>query len=243
MEDNTRRLLLTGDDFGRSAAVNAAIEQWHRAGALTQAGLMVNEPGAEEALAIARRNPKLRVGLHLTLCDGRAWDGRTMGRSPALAGLRFAFFPGARAWLRREIAAQFAKFRDLGFAPTYWDGHTHLHLHPLVLAVTLPVAVEHGFRFTRLVREPRVPGRSGGFLPRVFSILSAHAAPKLRAAGVDFADAVFGLSKSGRMDLDEVRRAVEHSHERLTEIYFHPGAESLLEDPAEVAALAAQKLC
>jgi predicted glycoside hydrolase/deacetylase ChbG (UPF0249 family) len=239
MEDNTRRLLLTGDDFGRSAAVNAAIELWHRAGALTQAGLMVNEPGAEEAVAIARRNPNLRVGLHLTLCDGRASDGAAMGVSPALAGLRFAFFPGARAWLRREIRAQFEKFRQLGFAPTYWDGHSHLHLHPLVLRLTIPIAVAHGFRFTRLVREPR--GRKGarGFLPRVFSLLSAYAAPRLRAAGVDFADAVFGLSRSGRMDLDEVRRAVEHASAGATEIYFHPGAESVLKDPAEIAAIAA----
>lgn len=236
MKDNTRRLLLTGDDFGRSSVVNAEIERWHRAGALTQTSLMVNEPGAEEAVAIARRNPDLRVGLHLTLCDGRASDGRMMQRSPALSGLKFAFFPGARAWLRREIAAQFAKFRALGFAPTYWDGHTHLHLHPIVLALTLPVAVEHGFRFTRLVREPLARGRSRGFLPRVFSILSARAVPKLQAAGIGFAEAVFGLSKSGRMDLDEVRRAAECARERVTEIYFHPGAEAVLKDPAEVAA-------
>lgn len=231
MKDNTRRLLLTGDDFGRSASVNAAIEHWHRAGALTHASLMVNEPGVDEAVEIARRNPDLRVGLHLTLCDGRASDGRMMQRSPALSGLKFAFFPGARSWLRREIAAQFAKFRAFGFAPTYWDGHTHLHLHPLVLALTLPVAAEHGFRFTRLVREPG----SRRFLPRVFSMLSAHAAPKLKAAGVHFADAVFGLSKSGRMDVDEVRRAVESASAQLTEIYFHPGAETVLKDPAKVA--------
>ncbi len=235
MNDNTRRLLLTGDDFGRSAAVSAEIERWHRAGALTQTSLMVNEPGAEEAVTIARRNPDLRVGLHLTLCDGRDSDGRMMLRSPALSGLKFAFFPGARAWLRREIAAQFAKFSALGFAPNYWDGHTHLHLHPLVLALTLPVAVEHGFRFTRLVREP--DGR--GFLPRVFSLLSAHARPKLQTVGVSFADAVFGLSKSGRMDLDEVRRAAECARSRLTEVYFHPGAETVLSDPAEVAATVA----
>jgi predicted glycoside hydrolase/deacetylase ChbG (UPF0249 family) len=235
MEDNTRRLLLTGDDFGRSAAVNAAIEQWHRAGALTHAGLMVNEPCVDEAVEIARQNPKLRVGLHLTLCDGRASDGSAMGSSPALAGLRFAFFPGARAWLRREIGAQFERFRQLGFATTYWDGHTHLHLHPLVLKITIPVAAAHGFRFTRLVREPG----THGFLPRVFSILSARAMPKLRTAGIGFADAVFGLSKSGRMDLDEVRRAAECARTRLTEIYFHPGAETVLTDPAQVAEIVA----
>lgn len=235
MPDNSRRLLLTGDDFGRSSEVNAAIERWHRAGALTQASLMVNEPHVAEAADIARRNPGLRVGLHLTLCDGRASDGTAMRSSPARAGLRFAFFPGAREWLGREIAAQFAKFRALGFGPTYWDGHMHLHLHPLVLGLTIPVAVGHGFRFTRLVREPG----PRGVVPWIFLMLSANAAPRLRTAGVEFADAVFGLRQSGRMDLDEVRRAIRHAPGGLTEIYFHPGAESLLTDPAGVAAVVA----
>jgi len=235
MEDNSRRLLLTGDDFGRSTAINAAIEQWHRAGAINQASLMVNEPGAEEAVEIARRNPKLRVGLHLTLCDGRAAAHATMPRSPTLAGLRFAFFPGARSWLRREIAAQFARFAALGFPPTYWDGHTHLHLHPVVLGITLPFALRHSFQFMRLVREPGPPA----LLPWIFSMLSRRAERTLRAAGIGFADAVFGLRKSGRMDLDEVRRAAQCGSTRMTEIYFHPGAEAVLHDPAVVRAAVA----
>lgn len=235
-----KQLILTADDFGRNAAINAEIERWHRAGALTHTSLMANEPGAEEAVEIARRNPKLRVGLHLTLCDGRTSDGAAMHPSPALAGLRLAFFPGARAWLRREIAAQFSRFAQFGLPPSHWDGHTHLHLHPVVLPLAIPVAVSNGFRFTRLVREPRGSGRRRGMLPWMFARLSAHAAPKLRAAGVGFADAVFGLSKSGCMDSAEVRRAVECSRTQFTEIYFHPGAESVLTDPAEVAAIVAR---
>jgi hypothetical protein len=62
----------------------------------------------------------------------------------------------------------------------------------------------------------------------------------LRAAGIGFADAVFGLSKSGRMDLDEVRRAAECARTRATEIYFHPGAEAVLTDPAEITKIVAQ---
>jgi hypothetical protein len=41
------------------------------------------------------------------------------------------------------------------------------------------------------------------------------------------------------MDLDEVRRALRHASAGTTEIYFHPGAETVLKDPAEVAALVA----
>ncbi len=231
MEDNPRRLILTADDFGRSAKVNAAIERWHRAGALTQASLMVNEPHAAATVEIARRNPALRIGLHLTLCDGLASDGTPLPSSPAWAGLRYVLWPGARAWLRGEIAAQFAKFRALGLPPTYWDGHAHLHLHPVVLALTLPVALEHGFRFTRLVREPG----PRALLPWVFTRLSALAAPRLRAASVGFTDAVFGLRKTGRMDAGEFDRALLHARESTTEIYFHPGAEDALPEPEWLA--------
>ena len=143
-------LIVTGDDFGRSAEVNEAVERFHRAGLLTQASLMVNEPGVEEAVRIARRNPGLTVGLHLTLCSGRASgktplaDGRGfLPPSPAWAGLRYAFDRALRPALRAEIEAQFEAFAGLGFPPVYWDGHTHLHLHPAVFDLTLPVAVAH----------------------------------------------------------------------------------------------------
>src|SRR5579885_3332619 len=67
-----RRLVVNADDFGRSASINAAVIRAHREGVLTTASLMVNEPACAEALALARENPRLGVGLHLTLLMGRA---------------------------------------------------------------------------------------------------------------------------------------------------------------------------
>src|SRR5579862_2679574 len=102
-----KHLIITGDDFGLSHRVNEAIELHHLSGLLTQASLMVNEKEAAEAVSIARRNPKLLVGLHLTLCLGK---GSAISRltdlagnlppSPTRAGLRYAFSP----WLRGELA-------------------------------------------------------------------------------------------------------------------------------------------
>lgn len=227
------RLILTADDFGRSAAVNAAILEWAKHGALTQASLMVNEPRAADAVALARGVPGLRIGLHLTLCDGLASDGSALPRSPFSAGMRFAFWPGARAWLRREIAAQFERFRALGLPPTYWDGHTHLHLHPVVMQTALPIAEQHGFTFTRLVREPGRPA----LLPWIFHRLSALAAPRLRAAGIGFADAVFGLRHTGRIGRADFEQAIRRAEHESVELYFHPGAERSLPAPAEIAAL------
>jgi hopanoid biosynthesis associated protein HpnK len=237
-----KTLILTGDDFGRSAVVNAAIERYHAAGALTQASLMVNEPHAAEAAQIAARHPQLRVGLHLTLCAGRASrvsaltdDAGNFEPSPAKAGLRYFFSRSLEAALTAEIRAQFEKFRALGFAPTYWDGHTHLHLHPTILRLTLPIAKEHGFRFIRLAREPGPPA----LVPWIFQRLSAAAIPALRQANIAFADQVFGLRNTGRMTLETVRAALAQTREGVTEIYFHPGAEIDPPAPDALASLVA----
>lgn len=223
-----KTLILTGDDFGRSARVNGAVERCHAAGLLTHASVMVNETHAEEAAHIARRLPNLRVGLHLTLCDGLASQCSALtdaaGKfttSPAKAGLRYFFRPSLKSALAAEIRAQFDRFRALGFAASYWDGHTHLHLHPVIFDLTLPIAREHGFTFTRLVREPA----PRTFLGHVFGALSARAIPRLSQHGIGFADRVCGLRETGRMTNAALRRLIEHAPDGTTEIYFHPGAE------------------
>ena len=240
MADDLKHLILTGDDFGRSPAVNAAIVRYHAAGALTQASLMVAEPHAAEAAALARAHPALRVGLHLTLCAGRATAPSPLTdaagnfcASPARAGLRFAFDRRLREPLRAEIRQQFEKFSALGFPPTYWDGHTHLHLHPVVFKLTLPIAREFGFRFVRLVREPGPPA----LVPWIFQKLSAAAIPALQQANIGFADRVFGLRRTGRITADFIHETFRTLPPGLSEFYFHPGTETALPSPEEFARL------
>ena len=227
-----KQLILTADDFGRSPEINAAIERAHRAGFLTQASLMVNEPAVDDAVVIARRNPALVVGLHLALCDGSASGISPLTNSaghftpsPARAGLRYFFSPSLAEPLRHEIRAQFERFLSLGFASSYWDGHAHLHLHPTLLRLTTPIAAELGFRWTRLVREP------GPFavLPFIFERLSQSALPILKSHHIRFADHVFGLRHTGRMDTATIAHLLRDLPEGISELYFHPGAE-----PAEI---------
>ncbi|SRR5579862_559182 len=223
-----KRLIVTGDDFGISPKVNAEIERFHREGLLTQASLMVNGDALEEAVRIARRNPGLTVGLHLALCDakGSAVSALTDARrnlipSPARAGLRYAFDRRLRDALEKEIESQFERFLTLGFSPAYWDGHTHLHLHPTVLRMSLPAASKGGFGFTRLVREPK-PARP---VPLVFHGLSRAAIPKLRDRGITYADQVYGLSETGAMDMPSFSRIVASLGDGWSELYFHPGVD------------------
>src|SRR5947199_10854853 len=67
-----RRLIVNADDFGRSASINGAVVRANREGILTTASLMTNEPAFAEAVELARENPGLGVGLHLTLICGHS---------------------------------------------------------------------------------------------------------------------------------------------------------------------------
>jgi predicted glycoside hydrolase/deacetylase ChbG (UPF0249 family) len=216
-----KNLIITGDDFGASPQVNEAVERLHRAGVLTQAGLMVGAPHVDEAVRIARRNPSLCVGLHLVLCDSR----------PAWNGLRFFFDPRTWAGLEEKIAAQFARFAELGFEPLCWDGHMHLHLHPAVFDIVLPVAAAHQFRMARLVRETRSPHP----LALVFRALSARAAPRLKTHGMLSADHTLGLTRTGRMDTQTTCALLRGLRDGWTELYLHPGAERDEWDCAQIA--------
>ena len=225
------RLIVTGDDFGASSRVNQAIHRAYDAGLLQQASLMVTGPEVAEAVRIAKLCPGLTVGLHLTLCAGRAVKPSRITNanghleiSPLFAGLRYALDRRLEYDLAGEIAAQFAAFRRLGIGTAHWDGHCHLHLHPKVFGHAARSA-GGDFGYVRLVRSPQ----PGTVLEQVFNRLSDNALRRLEGGPpVACADAVYGLRYSGRMSTEHFLacvRAIQPG--QLVEIYYHPGAETI----------------
>src|SRR5579872_4901191 len=65
-----RRLIVNADDFGMTSGVNRAIAEAPRAGVVTSATVMANEPAVDEAIAIAAQYPSLETGCHVVLVDG-----------------------------------------------------------------------------------------------------------------------------------------------------------------------------
>ena len=91
----TPRLILTADDLGLAPEVNEGIERAHRDGVLSAASLMVGERGFDEGVRVARANPGLSVGLHLTLTDG----------VPTLPAARIPSLTGKSGRFRDDMAA------------------------------------------------------------------------------------------------------------------------------------------
>jgi hopanoid biosynthesis associated protein HpnK len=235
----SRRVLFTADDFGLSEAVNEGIEQAHRDGVLGAASLMVGGAAVADAVERARRNPGLRVGLHLVLVEGPGvlpfaevpllLDGR--GQFPSAQvrlGFRYFFRPGVRRQLAAEIRAQFAAFAATGLRLAHADAHKHMHLHPTVSGLMLGIGREFGLGRVRVPWEPAdvlaACGVTDTAAARALRWWTGGLRRQVRRAGMATPDAVFGLAWSGHMTEQRLLALMPHLPGGSSEIYCHPAA-------------------
>lgn len=234
-------LIVNADDFGYSTAVNRAVIQAHREGVLTSTSLMVNERAASEAVQLAKATPSLAVGLHLVLVLGRAAlapatiphlvnaEGN-FTNSSFVAGVKYYFSPAARCELRQEMRAQFEKFRATGLPFSHVDGHTHLHMHPVIFDELIKLCEEFGVKRVRVVKgEIRLSLRlDRSHLPLklvwgvVFNLLARHCEKKLRGRGFAVPPKVYGLLQTGQMNEDYWLGLLPQMEQVASEIYAHP---------------------
>ena len=244
-----RRLVVNADDFGRSQSINKAVVRAHREGILTTASLMVNEPWAGEAVALARENPVLGVGLHLVLVCGAAAlptneipqlaDGNgQFSKNSVAAGWRYFASAKCRAQLRLEIAAQFERFRATGLQMDHVNGHLHLHLHPVVFGILMENADRWGITAVRLTDDRLrlnarlASGRWGCRLSHaaIFRALSARARPALERKGIRHTNAVFGLLQNGRVSSEFVGKLLRVLPSGDSELYSHPSLDQFRDE-------------
>ncbi|UPY35113.1 hopanoid biosynthesis-associated protein HpnK [Sediminicoccus sp. KRV36] len=236
-----KRLIFTADDLGLAPETNAGIERAHREGVLTAASLMVGEAGFEEGLRVARANPGLAVGLHLTLTDGvpvlpaaqipglTQKNGRFRDDMAGL-GLLLALSPMARAELAAEVAAQIERFTATGLVCDHVNAHKHYHLHPLIAAALMQAAAGAGVRCIRLPWEP-------GSLVRAVDAASPGQAEwalkpwcaTLRKRALNWnllaPERVLGLAWSGHFGVDRLLGILPLLPDGVTELYFHPATQ------------------
>lgn len=236
-----RRLIVNADDFGRSRSINEAVVRAHREGILTTASLMVNEPGFDEAVALARENPQLGVGLHLTLLCGHADlspekipglvnERGEFGNGPVGVGFRYFARRDLREQLRAEIHAQFAKFRANGLPFDHVNGHLHLHLHPTVFRILMDDAKQLGIRHLRLTRDcfwMNARLARGRWLYRIshaviLGWLSRRASRPLDARGIRHTQRVFGLLQDSHVDEEFLVKLLPQLPAGDSELYSHP---------------------
>jgi hopanoid biosynthesis associated protein HpnK len=222
--------------------VNRAVEIAHVDGILTAASLMIGAPAAAGAVEIARRLPRLAVGLHLAIVGTPAVlppsalpdlvDARGQLRTD-MARLGAAIFlsPQVRRQMLAEVRAQFEAFRATGLKLDHVTGHRHFHLHPSVTAAILDLAAEFGVGTVRVPLEPRAVlariergiTRPAALVVRPWARLQRR---RFGRARITTPDQVFGLAWSGAMTEARLMGLVAHLPNGVSEIYAHPATAS-----------------
>jgi hopanoid biosynthesis associated protein HpnK len=242
MPTPNRQIIITADDFGLSKGVNMAVEKAWQEGILTCASLMAGGAAFDDAVAIARRNPGLQVGLHLTLVQGRSVlplsqipglvnEAGCFSDNPVAAGMRFFFDKSLYKPILREIEGQIQRVVEAGIPLSHVDGHLNIHLHPTVFAFLTDLMPRYGITSIRLSRERLAHNlrfdrqrRLGKTVERlIFGALAGHARPYLDRLGIRYAGEVKGVLNSGRMTEDYLLKIIDGLQDGLTELYFHPG--------------------
>ena len=131
MSDTEQRkiCIVNGDDFGASAGINRGFVEAHTNGILTSASLMINMPGAEEAIELSAAYPELGVGLHVNFTNegDPVIDINDVGAA------------------KTELHNQYELFLDrMDRPPTHIDSHHNVHRLPELLPLFLDLAEENG---------------------------------------------------------------------------------------------------
>jgi hopanoid biosynthesis associated protein HpnK len=236
----SRRLIVNGDDFGSSREVNEAVILAHRRGILTSASLIVSGGAFEHAVSLAKENPGLAVGLHVTCADGHpvlppsqiphvADKNGNFPSDPALAGLRYFFCRSARRELFTEIDSQFERFSQSGLRFSHVDSHCHLHVHPVILDAIVENSERYGIKRLRVPADSffsALPFLPSPFLSAgnalVFKALTWRMKRILQTRGFVFPKRVYGNFLTGKMSLKYVFSLVDTLPHGVSEIYFHP---------------------
>jgi hopanoid biosynthesis associated protein HpnK len=214
---------------------------------------MVGGAAAADAVRRARRMPRLRVGLHLTLVDD--WpilpadaipnlvvkSGPLAGRlrnDLASLGLAIATRPSVRRQVRSEIRAQFEAYRATGLALDHVNAHRHYHLHPTILSEILAIGADYGAHALRTPLEPLADLRRVEPTRRpptaILTTLWGWAMRRrVRKAGWVSTDRVFGMAWSGRMTERRIAGLIRTLPPGCTEIYTHPATSADFEGAAK----------
>ncbi len=239
-----KRLIINADDFGLTRGVNRAIAEAHERGVLISATLMANGPEFDEAIALAKRLPRLSIGCHIDLVQlAPVSPPKTLPTLTRGDRFRPGFGRFARAALQNRLSAaeisaearaQISKLQRAGIAVSHFDTHKHTHMFPRVLRPLLQAAKEYGIRAVRNPFEPDAivrfsevslrPKLLGRFCAvRAFHTMAGNFRQMVAAEGMVTTDGTVGVVLTGFWDERRLQALVRRIPEGTWELVAHPG--------------------
>ncbi len=242
-EEGIKRVIINGDDFGLCQGVNEGIIRAFREGILTSCSLLVNTPGFEKAVEMAKAHPSLGIGVHLNIVRGLPLvgpeeipslvkrDGYFYGSVyPIILGLLRGKIKGEE--IEREWRAQIEKALRTGLPITHLDSEKHIHTFPPLFRLTLKLAAEYGIYRVRYINEKCLVWPPSQMIKAwVIAGWCSRTKPYVEGLGVKVVDYFYGFCQAGRVSVKWLKKTLKKLRPGSSEIMTHPGylTEDLLE--------------
>lgn len=160
------KLLINADDFGYSPAVNHGIIETFKNGIVRSTTMMCGMPGFDHAVSLAKENPELGVGVHLTMTAGYSVGGvyKTITDQNGHFLKQIDFYNSLDTIdlgeIEKEFTAQIEKALAAGIKVTHIDSHHHVHGYEPVFGIFIDLAKRYGLPVRNFKNtEPEFVGR------------------------------------------------------------------------------------
>ena len=243
-----KRLIVNADDFGLTTQVNQAIIDGHYCGLISSTSLLANGEAFESAVALSCQAPRLGVGVHLNLTEGKPVAPASSIPSLVNGDGYFARKPG-HLWramilgrvstvdIEKELCAQIEKVLAAGIVATHLDSHKHVHALPVLGRMTIRLARQYGIPAIRCAAErwsalgcllERFPHAKTTIFRQLLNsctlaLVSRGWSRQLRRAGVAYASNFYGLTPTGFLDEEILREILCRLPDGTSELMCHPG--------------------
>ena len=245
-----RYLIINADDFGVCTATNEAIEQIFNEGTLSSTTIMTPCPAAKDAVARAKANPKIKLGLHITTNAEwtQGWGQWKPVANPqqvrSLTDENGYFYSTIQEFSQKakadevitEMEAQYHYLIDSGITPTHADSHMG-SLYGLAGPSFMKEALEFcaryklPFRFPKNIENVKQQLRIKT-MPEALAAAHQQVVAYAAALGVKLIDNML-TSTADFADLTgyETLKGIylhllSNLPEGITEIFMHPSLES-----------------
>jgi hopanoid biosynthesis associated protein HpnK len=242
-----KNLIVNADDLGWTPGVNRGIAEAHRNGIVTSTSLLANGAAFDDGARTARELPRLGVGVHLNLSDGKPvapseWVKSLLNESGEFSGgpeallFRLTANSVKRSEVEMEWDAQIEKVKNAGVRPTHVDGHKHVQMLPGLFEIALRLAKKHSIAAVRVSHEAsslRAALTDGGesssviikqgVQARGLKFLARDARAMAERSGISAADFFCGIAQTGVLTKQGVLKLLASLPEGTTELMCHPG--------------------
>ena len=238
-----KKLIVNADDFGLHTEVNKAVIKGYQQGCIRSTSLMPTGAAVEEACELARENPGLGIGIHITLVAER--PVLPVEKVATLVDENGYFHADHMVFIKKyllgeidkgqlyaECEAQIARAMSLGLNITHLDSHQHLHTLPGVTPICLELMKKYHIYRMRYPGEAFAftGGYDAGLFRRVakcgLTVCAMLARRRAKCYNVMMPEHFFGMLAGGHMEERYFLNILRALPDGVSEIMVHPGCDA-----------------